>query len=315
MRLSAIDVGSNAIRMMVVNVEGQKVQIIKKIRAAVRLGEDSFRDGELSPKTLNQAQEAFARFAIVNRKYKVQQCRAVATSAVRESKNKNQFLQKIFDHAKIQIEIIDGLEEARLIHLAVSKEIDLNSNRTLAIDIGGGSVEITFAHRGQITATRSFPLGTVRTLNLLKIRGWQENDLNLVMGEYTQQILPHVQENIKNSPVDFAIGTGGNLECMGQLKVQLLGKTPHTFLTFKEVNLLIDKLKTYSIKDRIEILQLRPDRADVILTACNLIACLMRQAEVEKILIPHVGLRDGLIWSMLKSSPKSARKVLEKRIP
>lgn len=297
--ISAIDIGSNAIRMIVAEVNGSQVRILKKFRAPVRLGKDTFMHGEISAQSIDDAKAAFDKFSQINKKFKVEFCRAIATSAVRESKNKDQFIAAMLEHSKINIKLIDGTQEAELIHLAVSKEIDLAQKRIMLIDVGGGSVEIIFSEKAKILATQSFPMGTVRILDILNKRKMPEAQLNVIMGEFLELLANYIHSQTNNSKIDFAIGTGGNLECMGRLKVQLLKKTPNTFVTLKELGEIIEKLKDYSVKDRILRLEMKADRADVILPACMLIQTIMRQAEVEKIMIPCVGLRDGILWSSL----------------
>ncbi|HEX7674947.1 MAG TPA: hypothetical protein VF412_12285 [Bdellovibrio sp.] len=299
-RVSAIDIGSNAIRMMVADISDQAplLHVEKKFRAPVRLGHDVFMSGSIGPEVMEVAKATFRRFAETNRKLQVQKCRAVATSACREAKNRNDFVNEIRKASGIDIDIIDGTEEGRLIHLAVRKEVDLDSKKTMLIDIGGGSVEVTFSKGSKLLATKSFPMGTVRILENLAKRKMNESHLNIIMGEFLSDLGEHIYKNTDNEPVDFAIGTGGNLECIGQLKVQLLKRTPNTFVTLTELTSIIDKLRSLSIRDRIEHLGLRPDRADVIVPASMLVQTIMRQAETEKLVIPAVGLRDGLIWSM-----------------
>lgn len=299
-RVSAIDIGSNAIRMMVADISDTApfLRIDKKFRAPVRLGHDVFTSGVIQPETLEIAKATFRRFAETNQKMQVLQCRAVATSACREAKNRQKFVDEIRHNSGIEIEVIDGTEEGRLIHLAVRKEVDLDHKKTMLIDIGGGSVEVTFSKGANLLATKSFPMGTVRILENLAKRKMNESHLNIIMGEFLASLGEHIYHNCDHDPVDFAIGTGGNLECIGQLKVQLLKRTPNTFVTLSELNEIIERLRTFSIRDRIEKIGLRPDRADVIVPAALLVQTIMRQAETEKLVIPAVGLRDGLIWSM-----------------
>ncbi|MBO9668187.1 MAG: hypothetical protein J7501_15400 [Bdellovibrio sp.] len=300
-RVSAIDIGSNAIRMMVADISDAAplLRIDKKFRAPVRLGHDVFTTGIISPETMEIAIATFRKFAETNEKMKVEKCRAVATSACREAKNRKEFVDAVRKHSGIDIEIIDGTEEGRLIHLAVRKEVELDNKKTMLIDIGGGSVEVTFSKGGKMQATKSFPMGTVRVLENLTKRKMNESHLNIIMGEFLADLGEHIYGNCDHDPVDFAIGTGGNLECLGQLKVQLLKRTPNTFLTLTELDEIIEKLRAISIRDRIEKIGLRPDRADVIVPAAVLVQTIMRQAETQKIVIPAVGLRDGLIWSMV----------------
>jgi exopolyphosphatase/guanosine-5'-triphosphate,3'-diphosphate pyrophosphatase len=144
-------------------------------------------------------------------------------------------------------------------------------------------------------------MGTVRILENLQKRNLNENHLNVIIGEFLEKIGSHIYKHNDLEPAAFAIGTGGNLESLGKLKLQLLQKSPHTFLTLNELTLIIEKLRAVKIKDRIEKIGLRPDRADVIVPAAMIVQTIMQQAETEKILIPYVGLRDGIILSMLNT--------------
>lgn len=296
-KYSAIDIGSNAIRMIVGELENSEMKIIKKLRAPVRLGKDVFMNGAISDKNLAEAEEAFQKFAKTNREYKVTRCRAVATSAVREAKNKVNFVKSIFTASKIQIEVIDGVEEARLVHNAIRKEIDLENKRVLSIDVGGGSVEITFSENGMMSATESFPMGTVRILDQMSRRKLNETQINVIMGDFVAPLTNYLDSHIAAERLHFAVGTGGNLECMAQLKGLILKKNPTTYITVRELHDIAEKLKSLSYKDRMEKLELRPDRADVILPATLLVLTALRLAHVDKIVIPNVGLRDGLLWS------------------
>ncbi|MEN0057539.1 MAG: hypothetical protein AAGB31_01790, partial [Bdellovibrio sp.] len=302
-RVSAIDIGSNAIRMMIVetpNASTRRLQVLKKFRAAVRLGHDVFTQGLITPASLETAKSTFHHYAKLNREWQVQTCRAVATSACREARNQRAFVEEIFKSSGIKIEVIDGVQEGQFIHLAVRKELDLQGQKSMLIDIGGGSVEVTFSQGDSIVTTKSFPMGTVRILENLKKRKLEESHLKIIMGEFLADLGQHIYTNCDNEPPHFAIGTGGNLECLGQLKVQILERNPRSFLTLEELNLIIEKLSPLKVKERIEKWGLRPDRADVILPAALLVQTIMRQAETEKILIPQVGLRDGIIWSLSK---------------
>ncbi|MFP5520735.1 MAG: hypothetical protein ACLGGX_12590, partial [Bdellovibrionia bacterium] len=238
-------------------------------------------------------------FAASHRKYKVQKYRAVGTSASREAKNSNDLIAAIKNQSGLQLEIIDGDEEARLINLAIAKELDLTGKKTMGIDVGGGSVEITFSESGKIHSSESFPVGTVRVLEQLKKRKLNEDQVEIIFGEVLPAISRHVHSFSDSQKIDFAVGTGGNLECLGRLKVQLLHRTPNTFVTLSELGQIISQLRKMTYKQRIEKLDLRPDRADVIVPASLLVELIMRQAEIEKLVIPAVGLRDGLLWSLL----------------
>lgn len=277
--------------------KSNQLRVIHKYRAPVRLGRDVFMNGTISEQTLKEATKAFVEFSELNKENRVQKIRAVATSAVREAKNKNHFVEEIRKKSKIQIEVIDGIEEARLIHLAVHKELDLHKKKIMLIDIGGGSVEITFSENGYMSATKSFPMGTVRILDLLTKRKLSEKDLNLIIGDFLEPLTNHIESQQGSHQLDFAVGTGGNMECMGKLRKQILGKTPTTHLTAKELGQILDEVRQTSVRDRQSKLDMRPDRADVIVPAMMLVQTVMRLSETQRLVIPGVGLRDGLLWS------------------
>jgi len=278
--------------------EGSKqFKILKKYRSSVRLGKDVFNEGHISDKTLREASRAFEEFAEINREFKVKKTRAVATSAVREAKNKSKFVSEIYKSSGIDLEIIDGLEEASLIHLAVYKELDLHQKKIMLIDIGGGSVEITFSDDCYIDATKSFPLGTVRILEQLKKKKWEETHLDLIIADHISALSQYIDSEQGSHRLDFAVGTGGNLETLADLKKIIFGKSNKRTLTLSEVEKILETLKQTTIKDRIQKLGMRPDRADVIVPAVSVIFTLMRLSETRRLVIPGVGLRDGLLWS------------------
>ncbi len=297
--LAAIDIGSNAIRMVIATRNENQVKMVKKFRFPIRLGADVFLNGMISVKNLKESARTFEKFHDLTNEFHVTKIKAVGTSALREAKNQKQFLDLVKKRSSIQVDVIDGVEEAKLIHLAVKHEIDLLKHRALLIDIGGGSVELTFSENAMMTATQSFPFGTVRTLDLLKKKKLQESQLNLVMAEFIQPLSHFLHSQTAPQKLDFAVGTGGNLETLGKLKPQLLKKNSRTFLSLDELTEMIEILKKTSLKDRVEKLGLRTDRADVILPAALVVQTALRQAGVEKLLLPHVGLKDGLLWSLV----------------
>lgn len=298
--IAVIDIGSNAVRMVVATRYAHELKVIKKFRFPIRLGADVFANGQISNKNLKQAARTFRDFKSFINELKVIKIKAVGTSALREAANQRQFVELIKRKSQIQIEVIDGVEEARLIHLAVKQEIPLQNHNVLLIDIGGGSVELTFSENSLMTATQSFPFGTVRTLDLLKKKKILEAQLPLLMSDFAKPLSHFLNSQSLPSKTEFAIGTGGNLETLGKLKPLLLKKAARTFLLQDELSDLIEIIKKMSVKERIEKLGLRPDRADVILPAALVVHTILKQGQIDKILIPYVGLKDGLLWSLVK---------------
>lgn len=301
MNLAAIDIGSNAIRLIIArNIENHHYQVLHKYRAAVRLGADVFNKGKISKKSLTKATQTFKAFRRILVKHKISNYKAVATSALREATNRDQVIAHISKKSGLHIDIIDGLQEAQLIFSAVQNEINLAPYHVLLIDIGGGSVELTFALKGRPIATKSFPLGTVRLLEQSKKRKLKEADIPFLLIESVAEIQNFIAANRSpDTPLLYAIGTGGNLEAMGKLKLQLLRKHPGTYLTIDELNRLIDRVRAVPLKQRPSKLKLRPDRADVIMPAMLLTKLLMLQTGVQKLVIPYVGLKDGLLSALV----------------
>lgn len=309
--IAAIDVGSNAIRMVIAeatsNGSGMKVTPIKKFRVPIRLGADVFDSGKISGKNLKASVQAFMKFHQVAEKHKVERVRAVGTSALREAKNQHAFIELIRRKTDIVVEVIDGQLEADLIFRAVRHEVNLEKNRCLLIDVGGGSVELTLCDQGKVDASQSFPFGTVRTLGLLKKRQMDEDQLNLVIGDFIRPLSQFVLSQKSAHRIEFAVGTGGNLETLGRLKATLLGLNSKSEITDTELELMIQKLRSLSVKQRIDKLELRPDRADVIIPAAMVVQAALRQASVHRLVIPYVGLKDGLLWSLAEKKTSTSK--------
>lgn len=299
MRISAIDLGSNAARMMVAEWQGDRFEVLKKYRIPLRLGADVFHSGVISETTLKKAEECFQEFAAVNSKMHVIKCRAVATSATREAQNRNEFLERVKKSSGVNLEIIDGGLEAQLIFEAVKHHVDLRKKQVLLIDVGGGSVEITHTDQGKIKHSQSFQLGTVRMLEHLKNRKMSEAHIKIVLGDQLKPVIEYFDKHLSGIAFDFAVGTGGNLECMAKLKTQLLMDLACESVLTHELGMIFDQLLTISPKSRVQHLGMREDRADVIVPATAAVEAILRQAGIDKIIIPGVGLRDGILYSMI----------------
>ena len=299
-RLAAIDVGSNAIRLVIGEVEASgEIRVLKKYREGVRLGKDTFSEGSISKKCAERTLETFEKFKVFLKEHGVKHVRAVGTSALREASNSKSLVSDIFKLTGIKVEVIDGLEEGRLIFSAVCARVDLVGSRSVLIDIGGGSVEVTIAEGAVIKATQSFPLGTVRLLETLEARGLKEKHLPTVIEENFKPLRTFLRDQLKGKAVDFAIGTGGNFECLGKLRVALLSKTSIYSMTFEELTELTDHLASMSVKERIQYLRLKNDRADVVVPAALLTLTIMESIPTDTLNVPFVGLRDGILSSLL----------------
>ncbi len=298
MNIAAIDVGSNAIRMVVARPNsGGGLEILESTRLPVRLGQDVFTGGQMGESLMQAALDAFLRFRTIADQFEVGQLRSVATSALREAENGELLIDRIARQTGIQVELISGEEEARLIHLGVSKALDLSGKRAVLIDIGGGSVEVTIARGDEILSSESYPMGTVRLLQRLGSNSGLPNIK--LLREYTESARRRIDRELRGQRVDLCVGTGGNLEEMGLLRKRLFKRDSDELITLDELNTLIEKLSEMSVDERMKKLDLRPDRADVILPACMVVHMIAREARVGEIKIPGVGLKDGVLWDML----------------
>ena len=305
--ISAIDVGSNAMRMVVGEVdETWQVRPIENIRLPVRLGQDVFDRGYLEEKTIQQTEEVFLRFRQMAENFKVHQLRAVATSAAREAENSDLLVDRVFRTSGIEIEIISGEEEARLIHAAVAHVLNFKDKRTLLIDIGGGSVEVTLSSGRNIISTDSYDMGTVRLLQ--KLNGNKSNlPLGNLVREYVEAARYRIEQDLGDKKIQICAGTGGNVEEIGRLRQKLLKAESDHFITLEELEKLIERLEHMTYEQRMEKLKLRADRADVILPAGIVLHLIAREARVKQIMIPNVGLKDGILLDIAEELSKSLR--------
>lgn len=298
MNIAAIDVGSNAIRMMVARPgSGGGLEMLESTRLPVRLGQDAFTSGQIGESLMQAAIDAFLRFRAIADQFEVGQLRAVATSALREAENGELLIDRIARQTGIQVELISGEEEARLIHLAVSKTLDLSGKRAVLIDIGGGSVEVTIVRGDEIISSESYPMGTVRLLQRLGANGGLPSIK--LMREYTESARRRIDRELGGQKVDLCAGTGGNLEEMGLLRKRLFKRDSSDLITLDELNALIEKLSGMTVEERMKKFDLRPDRVDVLLPACMVAHMIAREARAREIKIPGVGLKDGVLWDML----------------
>jgi len=258
-KLAAIDIGTNALRLLIADVyeNGFGGPVFKKnvlYRVPVRLGSDAFRSGFIGDDSIGKLKNALLGFHHLMKANSVQHFDGCATSALREATNGQQIVDQINSETDIGLRIISGQEEAEIIFSTqISNEID-PKKQYLYVDVGGGSTELTFFKNGIIVNSRSFKIGTVRILlNTINEQHWEE----------MRQWLIKNMQNMQN--VDL-IGSGGNITRL--FKMSLKGKKEP--LTKQEIQLHYNYISQFSIEDRIKLLDLKPDRADVIIPAARI---------------------------------------------
>lgn len=296
--IAAIDLGSNALRAIIARKKGDIIEVVKNFREPLRLGEDVFSTGSISAEKMRRTEEAFIKLFHIFTEYNVTDTRAMATSAMRDSKNGPLLANRIARSTGIEIETIRGHEEAQVIFNAVRSQISLKKKNALLMDIGGGSTELILVKNEKIIAVESFNVGTVRLLKLeQKVL---EEEINFQM----EKMLVFIRSHLKIKDLDLFIGTGGNLRRIGKIRKKILGRSTSEIALFEEINHMEEAILSMSYVDRIRRLELDQNRADVILPAIMLTHHLMQKLKMSKIYLPKVGLKEGIILSMLEKKPK-----------
>ena len=290
-KFAAIDIGSNAIRMLVANVvidKDQPTQFHKNsiVRVPIRLGEDSFTVGEISSKNVKRLTRAFKAFKQIMKVHEVSRYRAYATSALREASNTPWVLDKIKEKTGISVEVIDGRKEAKIISTNTGlQNINIRNKTFLFVDVGGGSTEFSIIRNGELLASKSFKLGTVRLLNdLVPDRVWKE---------IKKWVVGHTKEYKKIA----VLGTGGNINKLVKLTSTKEGKP----LSLVALSSIYHQLQSLTYEERILQFELNPDRADVILPATRIYLRAMGWCGATRVYIPKAGLADGMIQEMFES--------------
>lgn len=284
--LAAIDIGSNAIRLLLSRVFEDKNLILfhkeELIRMSIRLGEDVFLKGKISEQKIERLKHAMKAYYHIMQVHNVYAYKAVATSAMRDASNGKDVIDILEKDTQIKIEILDGKTEANLIFANHIEEILDPDRAYMYIDVGGGSTEITIYNKHKVVASKSFNIGTLRLLyNKVNDEVWEE--MKQWIKKHTQGIYPI-----------YAIGSGGNINKLYKMS----GKKENKSLGYNKLKGLYEMLQSYTYEERVKLLGLKPDRADVIVPAAKIYLTAMKTADIEKIYVPQIGLSDGVIHQL-----------------
>lgn len=287
-KLAAIDIGSNAMRLLINNViEYNGLKLFKKVdivRVPIRLGTEAFKEKNISEHTRNRLVQALHGYKHLIEAHEVVNYRGCATSAMREAKNGAEIIQQIKDETGIHIEIIDGKEEAEIIYANHIEKLIDDQQAYLYVDVGGGSTEITFFKNGKAQNSKSFNIGTIRILNdMISTPMWEE-------------LHRWLEETLQGQTVQI-IGSGGNINKVAKIS----RKDPNKPLSFDYLNNYYKILKSYTYEERIIELDLNPDRADVIIPAMKIFTSIMKWSKAKHIYVPKIGLADGIIKELEKN--------------
>lgn len=285
MKLAAIDIGSNAIRFQISRViegdEGFTVKKLEYVRFPLRLGQDVFNSEKISKSSAKKFMKLMRAYQLLLELYEVDHYMVCATSAMREAQNGRDLAEKVRLKLGLDIRIISGEEEAWLINRVIMNS--LQEDHTVHIDVGGGSTEINVYNGRKQINSESFKIGSVRNL--------QGKDIPEVWNHMEKWVKKNVQglENL------VAIGTGGNIN-----KIYELGKTKRdNSISLKNFQKVLDEIEEMPMKVRMTKLMMNPDRADVIVPASKIYMEVMKWAKAGKIIIPQVGLKDGMMALMI----------------
>ncbi len=284
-RYASVDIGSNAVRLLLCNVsEEHGLTHFNKgelVRIPLRLGEDVFSSGKISEERSIRFLKTMKAFRLLIDVYDPIAYRACATASLREAENGDELVKRVMKDCGLKIEIIDGKTEAEIIY-SNHTEAQLNHDKSyLYIDVGGGSTEITLFVQGKWQASRSFNIGTLRYLQ------------GKVSKESWEEMKQWVKEATLSYHQIYAIGSGGNINKI----FKMLGRKDKPLL-FSQLKELYVELKPLSLEERMEKWGLNPDRADVIVPAAKIFLSIMRTAGIEKIYVPQIGLADGIVHQL-----------------
>ena len=286
-KYAAIDIGSNAMRLLISNVveqDGKEPQFNKSslVRVPIRLGQDAFTVGEISEENIDRMVDAMKAFNLLMKVHKVERYMAFATSAMREAYNAKEVVALIKKKADIKIEIIDGKKEAAIIASTDLHHLLKTDETYLFVDVGGGSTEFTLFSDGKMINSRSFKAGTVRLLN------------DMVHDVVWDEIEKWIKSNTKDYDEVTLIGSGGNINKLFKMS----GKQQEKPLSYIYINSQYAFLNSLTYEQRIAELGLNSDRADVIIHATRIYLNAMKWSGARQIYVPKIGLSDGIVKAM-----------------
>jgi len=290
LRYAAIDIGSNAVRLLIADITENSTSVSFKkntlVRVPLRLGDDAFLDHNLSEKKSKDLLKTMVAFRNLMDVYKVVDYTAYATSAMREAKNGEEIARRIKTDADIDLEIVSGQKEAKIIYASHAEQNIDKSKNYLYIDVGGGSTELSLFSAGELWASKSFNIGTIRMLDN------QDTD------ESWTEMKEFIRESTRPFKLISGIGTGGNINKL----YKLAEEKDNAPLSYTKLKSLYGYLNSFSLKDRINVLGLNQDRADVIIPACEIYITVMKCANIKNIYVPTVGMVDGIIQTLIEKN-------------
>lgn len=296
-----IDIGTNAVRLLVVRINSNfSYTTISQEKEVVRLGENEFKDGILRPEAMERAIFVCKKFADLAKTYGATKIIAVGTSAIREAENQAEFLIELDTRTGLQVKVISGQEEARLVYLGISNGEDIGDKKTIFLDLGGGSTEITIGNQHEYFYTNSLPLGAIRLTTKFIGEGWTgpvEAGTYKQIKNYACNKINTVKAKVLEYGVRSAWGASGTMINLAEVSSKLFKKNinGHLVLSRKNLKKLAPVLCSMPLEERKKIPAINPERADIIIAGAAIIEAVMEQFGIEEIHVSHRELRDGLL--------------------
>lgn len=303
MRLAAIDIGSNGARLLIKNFRtasdgSQQISRVMYMRVPLRLGSDVFTLGKISKERMLMMKHMLKAFKQIMKLNQVDDYRACATSAMRDAENGKKVLNKLHKSTGINIEIINGREEARLLCNNIVENIGSAKGNYAYIDVGGGSTEISLLHDGALTHSQSYNIGTLRMLG------------GMVSKETVEKMKSDLAGFAKDMPDIKIIGSGGNINKLFKLTHS---KRENRYVTIDEIKDLYSRLKVLSVEERIEQFGLKVDRADVIIPAAEIFITAAAALGCDAVQVPNISLADSIIDGLYRNKYSASDIVSERK--
>jgi exopolyphosphatase/guanosine-5'-triphosphate,3'-diphosphate pyrophosphatase len=324
-----VDIGTNAVRLLVVRInQNFTYTVISQEKEVIRLGEEEFKDNILKPEAMERAIFVCGKFADLAKTYGATNIIAVGTSAIREARNQSEFLQKLFVETGLNVHVISGKEEARLIYLGVSSGIDIGDEKAIFVDLGGGSTEVAIGDQYKLYYTQSLMLGAIRLTSQFIGESWKGPIANNVYKQMKKHVSNHAQKVraiVQECGARRAWGSSGTIINLAEIANKMFKKNGNGAngklgLTRKNLKKLAAALCSLPLEERRNLPAINPNRADILVAGAAIMETLMEDLGLEEICVSHKELRDGLLvdylsnfegYRELQKSPARNRSVLQ----
>jgi exopolyphosphatase/guanosine-5'-triphosphate,3'-diphosphate pyrophosphatase len=304
---AAVDIGSNSVRLKVARLSGGRLHELQEDREVTRLGEGVFKNGFLSPQSMSQTVRVLRRFHRTVQRLGTDSVRVVATSALRDARNSHAFLEWVRSTTGWKVDIISGLEEARLIHLGLVSNVQVRSSSALLIDLGGGSCELTLSQKGHIQTTASLPLGAVRLTNeFLHQDPPKKSEIKRLRGFVAREVA-RISKRIISARANVVIATSGTAAALAAVARHLQKGPKTTTVSRTEMKRIAKLICRLPIAERQKIQGIGPRRAEIIAAGALVYSELLERCQLRGFRYSPLGLRDGLLAQMAAEYDRSTR--------